>query len=125
SGYRCAGEAQLFCGLSRIRAEALRSLQVLALQPLLNVGKMSRIRITIPAQLRKKNVRIHVLLRLGGGKIQPPSITVYRKDARGDIAPLRVIQGSKTLLDWPTSIAVHPDRGELFVANDTDDIMTD
>jgi len=35
-----------------------------------------------------------------------------------------VIQGPKTLLNWPTSIAVHPDRGELFVANDTADIVT-
>jgi 6-phosphogluconolactonase (cycloisomerase 2 family) len=24
-------------------------------------------------------------------------------------------------MDWPTSLAVHPDRGELFVANDTGD----
>jgi len=40
------------------------------------------------------------------------------------VAPLRVIQGPKTLLNWPTSIAVHPDRGELFVANDTNDTIT-
>jgi len=60
----------------------------------------------------------------GSGKILPPSITVYRKDASGDIAPLRVISGPKTLLDWPTSIAVHPDRGEIFVANDTNDTVT-
>ena len=60
----------------------------------------------------------------GSGKINPPSITVYRKDASGDVAPVRVIQGSKTLLNWPTSIAVHPDRGELFVANDTSDTIT-
>jgi DNA-binding beta-propeller fold protein YncE len=60
----------------------------------------------------------------GSGKIDPPSITVYRKDAKGDVAPLRVIQGPKTLMNWPTSIAVHPDRGELFVANDTNDTVT-
>jgi DNA-binding beta-propeller fold protein YncE len=60
----------------------------------------------------------------GSGMIHPPSITVYRKDAQGDIAPLRVIQGPKTGLNWPTSIAVHPDRGELFVANDTADTVT-
>jgi DNA-binding beta-propeller fold protein YncE len=58
------------------------------------------------------------------GKFQPPSITVYRKDASGDVAPLRVIQGPKTQMDWPTSIAVHPDRGEIFVANDTADTVT-
>jgi DNA-binding beta-propeller fold protein YncE len=60
----------------------------------------------------------------GTGKFGPPSITVYRKDAHGDIAPLRVIQGPRTQLNWPTSIAVHPDRGELFVANDTGDSVT-
>jgi DNA-binding beta-propeller fold protein YncE len=60
----------------------------------------------------------------GSGYFRPPSITVYRKDAQGDVAPLRVIQGPKTLMNWPTSIAVHPDRGELFVANDTADSIT-
>jgi DNA-binding beta-propeller fold protein YncE len=57
----------------------------------------------------------------GSGKIQPPSITVYPKGAQGDTAPLRVIQGPKTQMDWPTSMAVHPDRGEIYVANDTAD----
>ena len=38
-----------------------------------------------------------------------------------DVAPLRVIQGPKTQMDWPTSLAAHPDRGEIFVANDTGD----
>jgi DNA-binding beta-propeller fold protein YncE len=60
----------------------------------------------------------------GSGKIQPPSITVYPKNARGDTAPLRVIQGPRTQLNWPTALAVHPDRGELFVANDTGDAVT-
>jgi DNA-binding beta-propeller fold protein YncE len=60
----------------------------------------------------------------GSGRFEAPSITVYRKDASGDAAPLRVIQGPKTGLDWPTSIAVHPDRGEIFVANDTADTVT-
>ena len=60
----------------------------------------------------------------GSGYFRPPSITVYRKDAQGDVAPLRVIQGPRTLMNWPTSIAVHPDRGELFVANDTGDSVT-
>jgi len=60
----------------------------------------------------------------GTGSWDLPSITVYRKDAQGDVAPLRVIQGPKTLMNWPSSIAVHPDRGELFVANDTSDTIT-
>ena len=55
----------------------------------------------------------------GTGKIQPPSITVYPKKAQGDTPPLRVIQGPRTQMDWPTALAVHPERGELFVANDT------
>ena len=60
----------------------------------------------------------------GSGRNQPPSITVYRKDAQGDVTPLRVIQGPNTGLNWPTDIAVHPDRGEIFVANDTGHTVT-
>ena len=60
----------------------------------------------------------------GTGRFEAPSITVYPKDASGDVAPIRVIQGPKTGLDWPTSIAVHPERGEIFVANDTADTVT-
>jgi DNA-binding beta-propeller fold protein YncE len=37
---------------------------------------------------------------------------------------LRVIQGPKTRLNWPTALAVHPDRGEVFVANDVGDAVT-
>jgi DNA-binding beta-propeller fold protein YncE len=55
----------------------------------------------------------------GSGKIQLHSITVYPKNAHGDTPPLRVIQGPKTRMNWPGAIAVHPGRGELFVANDT------
>ena len=54
----------------------------------------------------------------GSGQILPPSITVYAKDVKGDAAPLRVIQGPKTQMDWPTAIAVDQDRNEIFVAND-------
>jgi DNA-binding beta-propeller fold protein YncE len=60
----------------------------------------------------------------GSGNFQPPSITVYPKDADGNVAPLRVIQGPKTGMNWPTAIAVDPDHGELFVANDTADTVT-
>jgi DNA-binding beta-propeller fold protein YncE len=52
------------------------------------------------------------------GYMELPSITVYAKGAAGDTAPLRVIQGQRTQLNWPTGVAVHPGRGELFVAND-------
>jgi DNA-binding beta-propeller fold protein YncE len=37
---------------------------------------------------------------------------------------LQVIQGPQTQLNWPTEIAVHPERGEIFVANDTGHSVT-
>lgn len=54
----------------------------------------------------------------GSGKIYPPSITVYPRDAQGDAAPLRTIQGPNTQMNWPTALAVNTKTGELFVAND-------
>jgi hypothetical protein len=57
----------------------------------------------------------------GTGKFNPPSITVYPLKANGDTPPLRVIEGPKTLLNWPAAMSVDMDRGELFVANDADD----
>jgi DNA-binding beta-propeller fold protein YncE len=57
----------------------------------------------------------------GSGQFMGPSITVYPRDAQGDVAPIRVIKGPKTQLNWPTALAIDPERGELFVANDTGD----
>jgi len=57
----------------------------------------------------------------GTGKFMAPSITVYPRTARGDIAPTRTIQGPKTQLNWPTALTVNPETGELFVANDPED----
>ncbi|MBI4463131.1 MAG: beta-propeller fold lactonase family protein [Acidobacteria bacterium] len=54
----------------------------------------------------------------GSGEFHPPSITVYPLKASGDTAPLRVIQGPKTQLNWPAHIFVDEEHGELFVAND-------
>ena len=54
----------------------------------------------------------------GTGKFYPPSITVYPLDANGDTAPLRVIQGAKTQLDWAGGMALDPGSGYLYVAND-------
>jgi len=56
----------------------------------------------------------------GSGKFDPPSITIYARDAEGDTAPLRVISGPKTRLNWPMQIVVDAERGELYVANDMD-----
>jgi len=57
----------------------------------------------------------------GSGKLLPPSITVHSSTAQGDTPPLRVLQGPKTQLNWPTGIAFDPKRNELFVANDMGD----
>ena len=54
----------------------------------------------------------------GSGKFYPPSINVYPLDANGDTPPLRIIQGPKTLLDWAGAMAVDPETGNLWVAND-------
>ena len=57
----------------------------------------------------------------GSGRNVPPSITVYARTASGDAAPLRVIEGPKTQMNWPTGIAVDPDRNEIYIANDGGD----
>jgi DNA-binding beta-propeller fold protein YncE len=57
----------------------------------------------------------------GSGRHEGPSITVYEQNAQGDVAPVRIIAGPKTLFNWPTGIAVDPDRDELFISNDNGD----
>jgi hypothetical protein len=60
----------------------------------------------------------------GSGKVMPPSITVYSMKANGDTAPVRIIQGSLTQLDWPVHISLDADRQELYVANSVaDDVL--
>ena len=54
------------------------------------------------------------------GRFDPPSITVYPIDANGDVAPLRIIAGSRTRLNWPAAMAFDPVKEELYVANDAD-----
>jgi 6-phosphogluconolactonase (cycloisomerase 2 family) len=54
----------------------------------------------------------------GTGRFEPPSITVYPLNADGDTAPLRIIQGPKTQMDWPGAMSVDPATGDLYVAND-------
>ena len=54
------------------------------------------------------------------GKFQPPSITVYPMEGSGNIKPLRIVEGPKTLMNWPAHMAFHEERQELFVANDAD-----
>ena len=57
----------------------------------------------------------------GSGRHEGPSVTVYQKNAQGDVAPVRIIAGDKTRFDWPTGIAVDPDHDELFITNDNGD----
>jgi DNA-binding beta-propeller fold protein YncE len=54
----------------------------------------------------------------GSGRNLPAAITVYDKKARGDVAPLRVISGPGTQLNWAEGLFVDEERGELYVAND-------
>jgi hypothetical protein len=58
---------------------------------------------------------------LPGGMFDLPSITIYQRGASGNAAPLRVIKGARTQLNWPSHVTVHEGRGEIFVANDADD----
>jgi hypothetical protein len=57
----------------------------------------------------------------GGGWFDFPSITIHSRGAQGNTPPLRVIKGPRTQLNWPSHVALHEGRGEIFVANDADD----
>jgi DNA-binding beta-propeller fold protein YncE len=57
----------------------------------------------------------------GYGRFEPPSINIYQRGASGNTAPLRVIKGPRTQLNWPMHVGVHEGRGEIYVANDADD----
>ena len=57
----------------------------------------------------------------GSGKFMPPSITVYPINAEGDVAPIRVIEGQATQLNWPAQIFFDEEHNELYVANDVND----
>jgi len=60
----------------------------------------------------------------GGGYYQPPSVEVFDAAGKGDVKPLRVIQGSKTHLDWPSGISINLPRNEIAVANMSNDSVT-
>jgi len=57
---------------------------------------------------------------LVGGRFDEPSITVYPGDGKGDVAPIRKIQGPRTGLNWPMAVDVDLTRNEIAVANDGD-----
>jgi len=54
------------------------------------------------------------------GKFLPSSITVFDGEANGDVAPLRVIQGPLSQIDWPMGVAVDEVNNEIIVANNGD-----
>jgi DNA-binding beta-propeller fold protein YncE len=56
-----------------------------------------------------------------GARFEEPSINIYQLGASGNTAPLRMIKGSRTQLNWPGHVAVHEKRQEIFVANDAGD----
>jgi DNA-binding beta-propeller fold protein YncE len=61
--------------------------------------------------------------KVGTGRFNPPSITVYPIKAEGNTPPLRIIQGPKTQLNWPAAMAFDPEKDELYVANDGGDSL--
>ena len=65
--------------------------------------------------LMAQRLRQEVLF--GTGKFGPASIVVHRADAEGNAEPVRVIEGPKAELNWPTGVSVDPERGEIYVAN--------
>ena len=46
------------------------------------------------------------------------AIFVYRRDADGDVAPIRIIHGPKTMLDRPIRVDVDPLNNIIAVVND-------
>jgi DNA-binding beta-propeller fold protein YncE len=64
-----------------------------------------------------------IVAATNSGNFNPPSITVYPLNASGDTAPLRIIEGPKTRLNWPANMWVDSTHGELLVANDGDDSL--
>ena len=88
-----------------------------------NHGSYHEVRAPFPGEKRRETVFPGFPLSRedavpGSGKLLPPSITVYASNVKGDAAPLRVIQGPQTQMDWPTALTLDPERNELFVAND-------
>lgn len=51
------------------------------------------------------------------GRFEKPSVRVYRATDKGDVAPIRTIQGDRTRLAWPMGITVDSASGALAVAN--------
>src|SRR5580704_16102909 len=88
-----------------------------------NHGSYHEVKAALPGETRRERVYPGFPLNRedavpGSGKLLPPSITVYSSNVKGDAAPIRVIQGPQTQMDWPTALTLDAERDELFVAND-------
>jgi DNA-binding beta-propeller fold protein YncE len=55
-----------------------------------------------------------------GGRFLWPSIRVFAGAAKGDVAPIRAIEGAKTGLNWPMSLDIDTKNDEIAVANSGD-----
>ena len=51
------------------------------------------------------------------GEFRPPSIAIFSAKAKNDEAPLRIIEGDSTKLDWPMGIAEDARHNTIAVAN--------
>ncbi|PYR20195.1 MAG: hypothetical protein DMF98_23875 [Acidobacteria bacterium] len=72
------------------------------------------------APARQRGTRVAETQPVVGGRFDEPSITVYPGDGKGNIPPVRRIQGAKTGLNWPMAIDVDRTRNEIAVANNGD-----
>ncbi|MBI1873961.1 MAG: hypothetical protein HYS05_08745 [Acidobacteria bacterium] len=72
------------------------------------------------APARQRGARVAENLPIVGGRFDEPSLTVYPAEAKGDVPPIRKIQGQKTGLNWPMAIDVDRTRNEIAVANNGD-----
>ena len=72
------------------------------------------------APARQRGARVAEEQPVVGGRFDEPSITVYPGDGKGNIKPIRKIQGAKTGLNWPMAIDVDRTRNEIAVANNGD-----
>jgi hypothetical protein len=54
------------------------------------------------------------------GEFRPPSIAIFSAKAKDDEAPLRIIEGDSTKLDWPMGIAEDSAHNTIAVSNNGD-----
>jgi DNA-binding beta-propeller fold protein YncE len=58
-----------------------------------------------------------------GGHFLLPSVAVFDDAAKGDVSPLRKIQGERTQLNWPMGVDIDTAHNELAVANNGNDAV--